>query len=193
MHLRDRGAASIVLALLLMSSSTEARQASANQIVRVGIGGGIRVPSDSPVRYVRTGKEEGDSHFFGQFVITGTYRYGCFVGCDGPLQPDDLVLKFYPDRSLVKRLPSWVVYKEPADEIIIEKAAPFVQSVVSSKIRGQLLSNKRQYVSGRASILVDDFTMDIECDSPSYFARFVRIVQSLDAPKPTPVRQVGCG
>ncbi len=93
----------------------------------------------------------------------------------------------------MKRLPNWAEYRESADEIIIEKADPFVRAFVSSKVRAQLLSNKRQYVSGRASILVDDFTMDIECDSPSYFARFVRIVQSPETPRPTQVRQVGCG
>jgi hypothetical protein len=184
--------AAVALALLAPSISARAAEPIAARIIPLEHSGGIQIPSNSPVAFVRLG-EELDAHFSGQFVITGSYRFGCFVGCDGPLKPGELVLKFYPDRDLVMRLPRWTQYNSPAEEIIITKAEPFVRAFVEKKIRLQLLANKRQYVKGRASILVDDFTMAIECDSPTYLARFVRIVPESERAKPTPVRPVGCG
>ena len=183
----------LVLALLALSSAIEARAAPNGKIIQVGHDLGIRIPGGSPVRFARVGQYE-QVHFAGHFVIAGTYQFGCFVGCDSfPLSPDELVLKFFPQPGLVEELPTWTRYDTRAEEIFIKKPEPFVKALVGPEVLRELLAGKRQYVSGRASILVDDFTMGIECDSPTYLARFVRINPSRENPKPTPARQAGCG
>jgi hypothetical protein len=188
-----RACLSLALALLAISSPMEAREAPGGRVIQVRHDLGIRVPSGSPVRFVRVGKHD-EAHFAGRFVIAGAYQYGCFVGCDSfPLKPDELVLKFFPEASLVAELPNWTGYDARAEEIFIKKPEPFVKALVGPKVLRELLAGKRPYVSGQASIVVDDFTMAIECDSPTYLARFVRIAPASEKPKPTPAREAGCG
>jgi hypothetical protein len=162
--------AAFALALVAMIP-TPLTALPADQTIRISRYNSIRIPAQSPVRFAKVSGEV-DAHFTGEFVLTGSYRFGCDYECDAPLRLEDLTLVVRPDRALAGRLPRWTSYKAGI-EVTIFDASPFVEAVITPKQKALLLAGKLDHVSGRTGIRVKALTLSIECDSPSYTARFV--------------------
>jgi hypothetical protein len=161
--------ARIILAAMFLASAAVSATA-ADKVIPAADGEALIVPRDSPVRFQRFDKY-GGAHFSGRFVLSGSFTYGCTYDCDGPLTEDNLALHFVPDPELVKRLPHWRQHTNDM-RIYIDRAAPFGQAVAVQ--RAAILKGDLGEVTGRASIVVDEFTMTLECDSASFTARFVK-------------------
>ncbi len=132
------------------------------------------IPSNSPVKF-REWHEYGFAQFDGRFVLTGEFALNMTDNCEGAGE-DCLALDIKPDLAIASRLPHW---KDDAGEIWIgitgEKQ--LVQTIASPRQRAALVAGKIPHVTGRVSIVVDDFSAGGDCDSHWYTARFVKLAQ----------------
>ena len=149
------------------------------------------VPAASPVRFVRF-DESRVAHFQGQFVLTGTFIYGCDIECESPVSKDEVHGSIVPDPDTAARLPHW---KNRSDDMRISLTGDdrLAAQVISPSEQAAVLAGKVDNIRKHVSIVVDDFNATIECDSASYGANFV----SLATPAKVAVARLdgdyGCG
>ena len=180
-----------LVALLLTSFSADAAPGGRFIPSSLGYGEGIVIPADSPVKFLRFDKDHA-AHFAGQFVLTGTYVYGCEIECNPPLKDEQMTLAIVPDAALAARLPHWEV-RNTDIKIYLTHEAGLVGAVATPAQRTQLRAGKIENVRGHVAVVVDDFRAAIECDSASYYARFVKMAK---APAKTTAKlagNYGCG
>ncbi len=137
------------------------------------------VPSGSPVKF-RSNDEWTTVVFDGQFAARGAYAI-LYLGdpaqnCEICSAPWSAV--FTPDRKLASRLPHWS--REPIREIEFENADAFIHAVLTEDMITQLKSGAVSSVSGRATIRVDGFRGQIDCDHAGYTVRFVGVESNTD-------------
>ena len=115
--------------------------------------------------------------FRGRFTLSGLYKvegYG-----------KDTALTFWPDRKTRNMLPHWRGRDVPED-MDISAAWAFARAVVPKDKLQRLKSGKLKSVTGRVTIVADDYQTSIECDTVSASARFVSVVNSVQiAANPT--------
>ena len=152
---------------------------------------GVIVPPDSPVRFRGFGKY-GVAQFDGRFVLTGTVVYGCAIDCEE--KPDDRFLRadVVPDPAGAARLPHWKRHDNDI-RIVIDPPERFVRTITTSSQRVALRSGKLADVRGRIAVVVDHFEASIECDSASFFARFVSTASPPRFAKIEQIGDYGCG
>jgi hypothetical protein len=144
---------------------------------------GIIVPPDSPVQF-RNFDQYGRAHFTGKFVLTGTFTYRCnYCEPGAKVTEDDLELSIVPDPTLLSRLPHWRQHDNDTMVDILQ-AKRFTHDFTAAADRRALISGKRDEVTGRIAIVVDDFQTGIDCDSANFSAKFVSIA------KPVRIAQV---
>lgn len=137
---------------------------------------GIIVPPDSPVRF-QNFDQYGRAHFTGKFVLTGAFTYRCNYCEPGTkVTENDLEFSIVPDRILLSRLPHW---KQHDNDMMVEilRAKRFTHLVTAAADRRALLSGKRDEVTGRIAVVVDDFQAGLDCDSANFSAKFVSIAK----------------
>ena len=105
------------------------------------------------------GWKDGYAHFDGRIVLTGEYTLSLVEACD--LQDDDcLEVDIKPDPAIAARLPRW---KNDGDMwVIITGERQMIRSIASPKQRAALLANKIPRLTGKTSIVVDDFSAGVE-------------------------------
>ena len=133
------------------------------------------VPASSPVRFVRF-DESRVAHFQGRFVLTGTFVYGCDIECDPPLSRDEVTSSIVPDPDAAARLPHWKVRNNDM-RIVLEGGDRLAALVITTGERASIYAGKVDNIRKRVSIVVDDFNTTLECDSPSFGARFVSLAE----------------
>lgn len=152
---------------------------------------GLIVPPDSPVRF-RGFSKYGVAQFDGRFVLTGTVVYGCAIDCGAKPKDRFLRVDVVPDSAVVARLPHWKLRHNDM-RIVIDPPERFVRTITTPSQRAALRSGSLGDVRGRISIVVDHFETGIECDSPTFSARFVSTAAQ---PRFTKIEQngdYGCG
>jgi hypothetical protein len=179
-----------LLAAAAFVPSGAASHPSEGRLIPVDPNSAIRIPSLSPVRLLRVGKD-GDAHFAGRFVLTGKYSFGCNYDCQAPLHMRDLTLVIRPDGPDADRLPRWDQYRTGI-EVSVVGAEPFIRRMVTPRQRAAVLSGKVDHVSGRASIELDRLVLSIECDSPFYSAHFVDFAKARPATRRQNASDYGC-
>jgi len=165
---------SIVLLVLLYSCVSMADE---QKIIHIDDYVDYLIPKNSPVRYDHVGKYDVVS-FKGQFVLTGTYQYG-YLNADQPeseITYDQLDLWFIPDKKIAKLLPYWKQAR-PVQEMRFRNQAAFIKAVIPADAQLQLKQKKRLSVTGRISVLVNNYRASIECDSPTYSVNFISIYE----------------
>jgi hypothetical protein len=156
-------------------------------------GEALIVPADSPVHFRRWDKY-GYAQFDGSFVLTGTFEYGCGGNCadyEGPIEEADLQLRVVPDPSVAVSLPNWKIRHSDL-LILVTNAKSLVRMFASPRQHAALRAGKIKDLRGRISIVVDHFRAGIECDAPSFDARFVRIVRPPKLASNIPDGGYGC-
>jgi hypothetical protein len=159
-----------VLILLPMATCTAANAA----IIRSDSGDELVVPPDSPARFSAFEQYE-VADFTGQFVLTGTYRYGYLT--KNPADDatyGELDLYFVPDRKFAATLPYWR-RRGKVSEVHFKNDKAFVKAVISNDVVMKLRRKKIFSTSGRASIWVENYQAWLECDSPNYAVRFISL------------------
>jgi len=141
-------------------------------------GEALIVPANSPVKFKRWDKY-GYAVFEGRFALTGTFTYGCYVDCEGPVTEDYIRIDFVPDPTVAARLPHWKLRNNEIS-LVLSNDKAFARMIADPKLYAAIRAGKVPYVQGRATIEIEDFRTGIECDSANFSARFVKIV---DAPK----------
>ncbi len=131
------------------------------------------MPAESPVRF--RGVKDNYARFGGEFVLSGTYSYGWEHSTDcaeanGSLGM--LTLTILPDDAFYKKLPHWK-FHDQTPPIYISGGKRFVEKHVSSADRESVQKCRVEQIGGRAEILVDSFTASVDCDGPTYVARYV--------------------
>jgi len=142
-------------------------------------GEALIVPADSPVHF-RGWDKYGYAQFDGRFVLTGTFVYGCGGNCadyEGPITEGDLQVRVAPDPAVAARLPNWKI-RHSDMVILITRATDLVRMFATPRQHAALRAGKIKDLRGRLSIVVDHFRAGIECDAPSFDARFVRVVKA---------------
>jgi len=143
---------------------------------------GIIVPPDSPVQF-HDFDQYGRAHFTGKFVLTGTFTYRCNYCEPGTkVTENDLEFSIVPDPALLSRLPHW---KQHDNDTMVEilQARRFTHAVTAAADRRALLLGKRDEVTGRIAIVVDDFQAGLDCDSANFSAKFVSIAKPVTIAK----------
>lgn len=158
----------------------------------IAFGDGIVIPANSPVSLGATDEEMAQARFSGRFVLRGRYTYGCESDCDQP-HADRLYLTIYPDADLAARLPRWRQYADVGIAITILNGDAFSRQALTRPQRAALLDGKLEHVSGRTSVIVDDLRLTIDCDSPSYSARFVAMAPPMNPTRQQVASSYGCG
>ena len=175
-----------VLLLLLFVATAAVAANAAGHLIHADAGVTFVVPSQSPVRYERTGKY-GVVHYAGRFPLTGNYVYGYVTeNPEEDVHFGDLELTFTVSQSAAERLPYWTD-REPVREIAIRNSERFAKDVVGQKNIDLLRAHRIERVRGTATIVVDQFRTSVECDHQTSSARFVR---SILAPKNVADRQL---
>ena len=133
------------------------------------------VPPDSPVHFIRFDKER-VAHFRGRFIVTGTFVYGCDIECDPPLSKGDVTGSIIPDPDFAARLPHWKI--DTTDmRIVLDGSDRLAAQIISRSERAAIYAGKLDNVRKRVSIVADDFSATLECDSAAYGARFVSLAK----------------
>ena len=132
-------------------------------------------PSASPVRFIRF-DESRVAHFRGRFVLIGTFVYGCDIECNPPLSKGDVNSSIVPDPSAAARLPHWKI-RNTDMRIVLDGGDQLAALVINPKERAAIYAGKVDNIRKRVSIVVDDFNTTLECDSPSFGARFVSLAE----------------
>lgn len=146
------------------------------------------VPADSPVKF-RSWQEHGTAHFSGRFVLSGTFILQCSGSCD---EDDSVELYIVPDSALVARLPHWKLHKSDM-MIAVIRPSQVAKEITTPTQRRRLASGKIPDVRGRISIVAEDFSTLLICDSADYYVRFIAVSKPA---KIAPVRfsgNYGCG
>jgi hypothetical protein len=135
----------------------------------------IAVPKDSPVRF-KGWHEYGYAQFDGRFVLTGEYALTVMELCERPGTEECLVFDVQPDPVIARRLPH---LKDGGDAwiTVTDEKKRLVETITSPEQRKALLRGKLDSVTGRTSIVVDQFWVGGDCDQVWYSARFVEFAQ----------------
>lgn len=152
----------------------------------------IAVPPRSLVKF-RRWHEDGYAQFDGRFLLTGEYALTLVSDgvCESPRREDCLTLDVEPDPAIKARLPH---LKNGGDMwVTIEDERRLVQSITRPKQRAALVAGKIQSVTGRTSIIVDQFSVGSDCESVWYSARFVALAKPLKPARTEFDGGFGCG
>jgi hypothetical protein len=138
----------------------------------------IVIPAGSPMRLASLPREYNiEVAFRGRFTLSGLYKV------EGYGEKTDLT--FWPDRKSRNMLPHWRGRDVPED-MDISGAWAFARAVVPKDQLQRLKSGKLKSVTGRVTIVADNYETSIDCDVVSASARFVSVVNSVQiAANPT--------
>jgi hypothetical protein len=182
--------ASAIAAVLFMIYAAGVASACADER-KIDLAGGadsLIVPANSPVRYNFTGKYD-DIHFVGRFILTGKFYYGCASDCDE--RDPSFELLIVPDADQQARLPHWS-QRTREIRVSIGSDRRLVPGIVPKRELALVRAGKLDAVSGRVSILVDNYTAAIECDAPVYSVTFVGLVKSVQVAAASDASKFGC-
>ena len=115
----------------------------------------------------------GYAEFDGRFVLTGKFALTLTENCERPGTEDCLVLDLEPDPAVAARLPYY--RNQSGGWINIREEGRLVRSIASPRQRAALVAGKIQSLTGRTSIVVDQLSTGIDCESASFWARFVAV------------------
>jgi hypothetical protein len=163
--------ASFLAALL----TAQTAGAAATHVALPSIQESIVIPDGSTLAFKSFDKAAITVHFAGQVQLSGTYYFGNNVYEDAS---SGQAAYFKPDPASMARLPYFKERGRP-DDIFLSNPAAFQRAVVR---HGTVPRKSTPYATGHITIIVDRFEASIECDAPSFPARFVSVV------KPAPVR-----
>lgn len=134
------------------------------------------IPGDSPVRFASLGRY-GVGLFNGRFSVSGTYHYGYLSNSpEADSEYGVLDLYFVPDKKVAIRLPFWA-QRRHVHEMRFKNDADFVKAIISPKAIRELKEKKIFSVSGRATVVVADYRISVECDYPTYSVSFIAAEQ----------------
>ena len=186
MRLRKRIAA-VPLSALIVCAAPAPRQLPLDNY-----GEALVIPAGSPVRLGYFDKERATARFRGRFVVTGTFVYGCDIECEPPLAKQDVNGSIIPDRTVAARLPHW---KQRNTDIRISLIGDdrLAAQVVTPKERGAIFAGKVDSIRKHVSIVVEDLSAAIECDSASYTARYVSLAKPAKVSTAKLSGDYGCG
>lgn len=155
----------IILAAMLLAAPATA----ADRVIPTPHGDdALIIPDGSPVRL----KEFQDygAQFTGQVTLTGTFILGCPDECELPLAEGDLALYFAPDPEQAKRLPHWREHNNDM-RVLLYPTPPL--DAISAERRDALIRGDIDQITVRASVIIDEFSTSLDCDSATFAAHFV--------------------
>ena len=126
------------------------------------------VPAGSPLQLASTHETDILARFSGRFTLSGDYR----VEGSG----EDLSLTFWPDQESRDRLPHWQDREVP-EEMYIDNSDAFIRAVVAREELARLNARSVQSLTGRVTIIADNYETSISCDATGASARFVSVVE----------------
>jgi len=153
---------SLTLAALLLAP-IDASPAAGDKVVRSPGGIEYVVPAGSPVGKATfaTG-DDISATFAGKFVLSGTFH----AGADG-------IAFLKPDAGVAAHLPRWKESGAPR-EIWFENGEAAVHAIMPRGGGGNSIAS----AADRHVVLdVDRYTIHIECDTASYYVRFLSVHQ----------------
>lgn len=158
------------LAVFLLAVALVGAAPAAQEIPWRGSNWVLLVPHGSPVKF-RGWHEHGYARFDGRFVLTGEYALTLTDNCQRPGTEDCLIVDIEPDPAIVARLPH---IKDGGDVwITIRNEGRLLRSIAGPRQRAALLAGKIRSMTGRTSIVVDQFSVGGDCEQVWYSARFV--------------------
>ena len=163
-----RGLVALAIGLTLAGATTPPQVISWDRY-----GEALIVPSGAPLQF--TGIDENRvARFKGSAVVTGTFVYGCDIECKFPLAEQDLVGSIVADTSISERLPHWKI-RGGGMRIYLHDAPRLAAQVFSQKELTAIASGRLNPGHKRVSVVIENFSAAIECDSATYEAHFVSL------------------
>jgi hypothetical protein len=179
--------AAVPLAALVVSAAPAQRYIPLDDY-----GEALVLPAHTPVQLVSFDKKRATARFRGQFVLTGLFVYGCDIECEAPIAKGDVHGSIIPDRAVASRLPHWKI-RDNDIRISLAGDDRLAAQVVSPDERAAIFAGKTGSVRKHVSIVVDRFTAMIECDGPSYTARFISLAKPARTATARLGGDYGCG
>jgi len=156
---------SLLFVTLLVSAAP-----AAQEIAWPGTSWTLIVPVGSPLKFRGWNQDgDGDAKFDGRFVLTGEFALTTTENCERSTLC--LQMDIEPDPPIAVRLPH--LKNGGQVWITITNEGQLVRSISSPEQRSALLAGKLQSVTGRTSIVVDQFRVGGDCEQVWYSARFV--------------------
>ena len=152
----------LLLAGVFLGAAADAREA---EMFRVGAY--YTVPSNSLVRFANFTQNDNTAHFSGRFTLSGTYVYGWVEG-------SWFKLYFVPDKQIAARLPH-VADNEPVHELLFTNDQDFIAAVVAPTVAAKLKRRKIKSITGRATVDVEAYWINVECGVEYYGVKFVSV------------------
>ena len=131
------------------------------------------VPDKSPVRF-DTWEGYDYAKFRGEFVLTGTLRYGYFT--ETGKKNDSVGWDFAPDEAIAGTLPHWSGPLK-LDSIAFDNWDDFIAAAIPGATVDRIKQEKTG-VEARVTIRADRFATFVGCSTPTYRVRFIEIVKS---------------
>ena len=135
------------------------------------------VPTGSPVLLASKGPHL-LATFKGRFRISGTYHYGWLTDDPTATAADgDLDLYFLPNKADANLLRYWAPRGHVHEDSAFRNSDAFIGAVVPPGLREKVQKKEILWVTGTATILVEKYEVDVECDYPIYSVTLSSVVQ----------------
>lgn len=156
-----------LFSLIAFVAMTIAGADAADKLVPLGTDT-LVIPSGSVATYRSFDRDNITAHFTGRFTLTGTWYYG--IDEDS----GDWTAYMIVNEATRKTLPYWK--NRPGNgHIDIDNEADFVRAVVPSAAIERLKKAKKGTLSGKISIVAENYQASVVCDGPYYYVHFVSV------------------
>lgn len=165
--------------------------APSDRLIPIGeYGEAIVIPAGSTVKFQRF-EHDDHAYFSGKLIVEGTWVLDCDY-CEPGQKDNELRLSIIPDAATIARLPRW---KRHDNDIRIDLwgADRFIALISTADERKRLFAGTLKEIRGHAALAVDRYEAGLECDSASYSARFVGLVQVAKRSNLPTDGDYGCG
>ena len=170
----------VLAGLIFLSLPATAASPESQSIPYPNTNDSVLVPVDSPVHYSGIKTKNGDIVTFqGRFLLTGTYYYGDNDFNDsGDEHPSRYVFEprayVIPDDDVAARLPHFLI-RSGRQPIFIDNPNAFATAVIPKTKARRVRCRGCGDATGHIAIWADQFGAGIDCDKPTYTARFLSV------------------
>ena len=171
----------VLPALAALILSCTAAFATQDSVVHHPEGVDYAVPVNSPVKFQAFGKVQ-DTGRTALARVLGRLRADRYLPLRRSRRGSQRVrrrlrartLSHARRRPIAARLPYWKD-RGTVQRIVFSNEDAFIAAVIPAAARADLKAHRIKSVSGRVSLDVDQYSASVECDSPDYRVRFVKV------------------
>ena len=153
----------------------------------------IVIPADSPVTFIRFNGPSA-AEFAGKFQLSGSFSVDCEEICadagEASISSLRLQIVVYPDSAVEALLPHW---KSQRNSMRIRLSKSTVVARMLVPRRDGLRYSDFETIRGRITVVADQYSTSLDCDSANYHARLIEVAKAPKVAKVELEGEYGCG